>query len=177
MKIIHFDIGSNMAFAHNGCDGVLVTEHRVFKGPRQHRAADTLKWLMRRFKEMKAAGIEFDAVTYERPFARGKDATRSLWGIAGVLEAAATVNGWAIVDAENTQIKKFATGISNPGKEGLLEAAIRFGYEGDNEHEADAVCGLMFALEEVCPAPKPIRTKSNAQQAVGRRAGSHSPRH
>lgn len=159
MKIIHFDIGTNMAFAHNGCGDVIVTEHRVFKGPRQHRAADTLKWLLRRFKDMKAAGIEFDAVTYERPFARGKDATRSLWGIAGVLEAAATVNGWAVLDAENIQIKKFATGQSNPGKEGLLAAAIRFGYTGDNEHEADAVCGLQFALKEVCAAPKPIRTK------------------
>lgn len=158
MKIIHFDIGSNMAFAHNGCDDVIVTEHRLFNGPRSKRAADTLRWLLRRFKEMKEAGIVFDCVTYERPFARGKDATRSLWGIAGVLEVAAELSGLAVLDAENIQIKKFATGKAQPGKDGLLAAATNFGYQGDNEHEADAVCGLFFALKEVVkPEPKPIK--------------------
>lgn len=144
MKIIHFDIGSNMAFAHNGCDGVVVWESKEFKGTRQERAAATLRWLLKRFKEMKAAGIEFDVVHYERPFARGQHATRSLWGVAGLLEAAAVVNGWPTLDSTPIEIKKFA-GNPKADKSYMIRAAKERGYSGNNEHEADAYLGLKYA--------------------------------
>lgn len=149
MKIIHFDLGSNMAFAHNGCGDVVIWEHREFKGSRQERAAATLRWLLRRFKEMKKAGIEFDVVHYERPFARGQAATRSLWGIAGILEAAAIVNGWPTLDSTPLEIKKFATGKAKAEKSDMIAAARKIGYRGDNEHEADAYLGLKYAEKYV----------------------------
>lgn len=149
MKIIHFDIGSNMAFAHNGMgDDAIIVDSKTFTGNRQERAAATLRWLLKRFKEMKAAGIEFDVVHYERPFARGQAATRSLWGVAGVLEAASVINGWATLDSTPMEIKKF-TGNARASKEDMIRHAKLLGYLGSNEHEADAYVGLQYALKYV----------------------------
>lgn len=146
VKIIHFDLGSNMALAHNGMgDDALIVESRTFLGNRQERARDTLRWLLKRFKEMKQEGIEFDVVHYERPFARGQAATRSLWGVAGLLEAAATINGWPTLDSTPLDIKKFA-GNAKASKEDMIAFARKRGYTGKNEHEADAYLGLLYAL-------------------------------
>jgi Holliday junction resolvasome RuvABC endonuclease subunit len=150
MKIIHFDVGSNMAFAHNGMgDDAIIVDSKEFKGNRQERAAATLRWLLKRFKEMKQQGIEFDAVHYERPFARGQAATRSLWGVAGVLEAAAVINGWPTLDSTPLEIKKFATGNAKASKEEMTTEARSRGYRGSNEHEADAYLGLQYAIKYI----------------------------
>lgn len=143
MKIIALDLGSNMALAHNGMD-VPIVEHHTFKGPRAHRAAATQVWLAERFEQI-SAECDIDLVVFERPFARGMDATRSLWGIAGIVEAEATSWGYPVTDATPGDIKKFATGKGNAEKDEMLDAAIRLGYRGDNEHEADAFCLLKFA--------------------------------
>lgn len=148
MKIIHFDIGANMALAHNGFGDFIVTEHKLFTGPRAHRAGATGLWLRRRLSEIRdECGL--DAVVYERPFARGRDATRCLWGIAGLIEAEATNAGLPVVDSENKSIKKFATETGAATKDNLLEAALRLGYIGDIEHEADAYCGLKYAERHI----------------------------
>lgn len=143
MKIIALDLGSNMALAHNGMD-VPIVEHKLFKGPRAHRAGDTQAWIDRRFCQIKDA-CSVSLVVYERPFARGMDATRSLWGIAGIIEAAATFHGWAVTDATPGDIKKWATGKGDASKEVMTAEAIRRGYVGNNEHEADAFLLLKFA--------------------------------
>ncbi len=88
---------------------------------------------------------QFDAVFYERPFARGQHATRALWGYAGVLEAMATCFQIAIIEATPKEIKKFATGNGKAEKPDMILAAQVMGYDGDNEHEADAFCGLRYA--------------------------------
>lgn len=172
MNIIHFDIGSHMALAHNGCDGVVVVEHFVATGARQHRAAQTLRWLARRSKEMKDAGIVFDVCHYERPFSRGFDATRCGWGLAGLVEAVfgGTTAG---LDSTPQSIKSFAlaklgrkptrtrekmksalrAAAAAQEKLWMIEAAQLMGYEGDNEHEADAYCGLKYAEQFCAPAP------------------------
>ena len=148
LRIAAFDLGANLAMAHNGCDGVIIVQHVVFTGPRAHRANQTMLWLVKRFIELQAADVKLDAVFYERPFARGRDATRSLWGIAGILEAVAS-EWYPVVDGTPSEIKKFATGKSSASKDDMLEAAIRLGYTGSNEHEADAFCGLHYALKYV----------------------------
>lgn len=144
MKIIALDLGSNMALAHNGMD-VPIVDNKVFKGTRAHRAHDTRCWLRDRFASIDLNCMPISLVVYERPFARGMDATRSLWGIAGIVEQLATEFGWAVTDATPGDIKKWATGRGDASKEDMLAAAIRLGYMGDNEHEADAFCLLKFA--------------------------------
>jgi hypothetical protein len=180
MNIIHFDLGTNMALAHNGCDGVVVTEHFVATGPRTERAAQTLRWLARRYREMKAAGITFNLCHYERPFSRGFDATRCGWGLAGVIEAVFG-SDCAVIDSTPQSIKSFAlekigkvpsrskTKMKKAEREAaarqeklwMIEAAQAMGYEGDNEHEADAFCGLKYAefFAAHGEPPKPKRTR------------------
>ena len=137
MKIIAFDLGKNMAFATN-INGIH-TGRVTFDGMRAHRQAKLLDWLQTLPWE------KYDAVIYETPFARGRDATRSLWGIAGLIEAVASKHYKPVVDCAVPTLKKFATGNGKAVKESMIAAAHKFGYRGDNEHEADAVCLLKYA--------------------------------
>jgi Holliday junction resolvasome RuvABC endonuclease subunit len=135
LRVIAFDLGANMAWADSA-----QAVHRNFAGTRVVRLAAIATWLAA-FKWSR-----YDVVVYETPFARGRDATRSSWGIAGILEAAVTNAGLPIVDVAVPTIKKFATGHGFAPKNDMVKAAQRFGYIGDNEHEADAVCLLNYAL-------------------------------
>ena len=140
MKIIAFDLGRNFAWAALGSDP-LIWDHVDFGNiPRAHRQAQLMSYLT--LAHWLAA---YDVAVYETPFARGRDATRSLWGIAGVIEACATNAGLPVIDVAVPTIKKFATGHGKACKEDMIAAARRMGYIGDNEHEADAVCLLRYA--------------------------------
>lgn len=86
-----------------------------------------------------------DAVVYETPFARGYHATRSMWGLAGVLEACASERGIPVVDVSVSTIKKFATGHGFAPKDSMVAAACKLGYRGKNDNEADAYCLLKYA--------------------------------
>lgn len=143
MKIIALDLGSHMALAHNGMD-VPIVDSRLFAGHRSHRVYEIMFWLRKRFDEIDMV-CKIDLVVFERPFSRGMDATRSGWGIAGVIEALATERGWPVTDTDPQTIKKFASGNSKASKEEMIEAARVLGYTGFNEHEADAYCLLKYA--------------------------------
>ena len=153
MKIIAFDLGANFAMAHNGFPEVVCVEYGVFTGPRAHRAGKTLHYITRRLKECKDNEVPMDVAVYERPFARGMDATRCLWGLAGIIEAACTYAGLAVVDVTPSEIKKWSTGNAKASKEQMLDAAHAMGYLGFNEHEADAYCLLKYAEANTILAP------------------------
>ena len=138
MKIIAFDLGKNMSFAHNLNKTPFAT-HKTFDGTRAERLASTMVWLLA------IDWHHFDACIYETPFARGRDATRCGWGVAGLIEACASNSCVPVMDAAVSTIKKFATGHGKACKEDMVAAAQRFGYKGSNEHEADAVCLLKYA--------------------------------
>jgi Holliday junction resolvasome RuvABC endonuclease subunit len=149
MKIIAFDLGKNFAWASNWDLGPGLNHGCTSFGdiPRAHRQGKLLTFLTDLLRN-----LDCDIVIYETPFARGRDATRSLWGIAGIIEAVATNAGLPVVDAAVPTIKKFATGYGKASKEQMIDAAHKFGYKGSNEHEADAVCLLRYAeanLEKV----------------------------
>jgi len=146
VKIIAFDLGSTSAYAHN-CGERIVTAARNFDGLRPKRLHEFSIWLEEVFSP--GEGLELDAVIYERPFARGLHATRSLWGMAGVLEGEATYAGYPVLDMPPSSIKKFATGKGNADKAEMLVAAKMMGYTGENEHEADAFCLLQYAVGNV----------------------------
>lgn len=158
-RIIHFDLGKNMAYAHNGCYDFVVVDHFTAMGERPVRAAETLTWLSKLFYGFKRDGIQFDVVHYERPFTRGFDASRCLWGIVGVLEAVVG-DTLPILDSTPQAIKSFSLGkapkrvkmtsaektkANVAEKIKMIEAAQFLGYMGNNEHEADAFLGLKYA--------------------------------
>jgi Holliday junction resolvasome RuvABC endonuclease subunit len=145
MKIIAFDLGATFAWAHNSDKASGVDYfHTTLEGIREHRLAAFRLLLTDLFQRKK-----FDVVIYERPFARGQHATRSLWGMAGVLEECSTCWNMAVLDMPPSTIKKFATGSGKASKQDMIAAARRFGYTGDNEHEADAICLLKYAEANV----------------------------
>lgn len=162
MNIIHFDLGSNMALAHNGCGDVVVTKHFVAKGSRAQRMSQTLDWLVKVKYAAHEAGIKFDVAHYERPFSRGFDATRCGWGIAGLVESVFG-NDCVVLDSTPADIKKFALGkikrvkmtsaekkkANAAEKLAMIDVAQFWGYQGNNEHEADAFLGLKYAETEV----------------------------
>lgn len=142
LRIIAFDLGRNFAYAHNITNGSPKAVHKVLPGEtRAHRFGALTTWL----EEIFAGLPELDAVVYETPFARGRDATRSLWGYAGIIEARASLARLPVVDVAVPTIKKFAALHGKASKNDMLAAARTFGYEGDDEHEADAVCLLKYA--------------------------------
>jgi Holliday junction resolvasome RuvABC endonuclease subunit len=138
MRIIAFDLGSTMGWATN-YRRPLVTGCRTFEGSRVERLAAIQQWLQN-------FTWNVDVVIYETPLVRGQDATRILWGIAALLEAAVTRAQLPILDVAVPTIKKFATGHGFSPKQKMLAAAKKFGYTGANEHEADAVCLLNYAI-------------------------------
>jgi Holliday junction resolvasome RuvABC endonuclease subunit len=149
MKIIAFDLGSNLALAHNNrCYAPFGWwGHLECSGDRRQRAATALAWFDEMLEAAKEHGIE--VVIYERPFARGAHATRALWGLAGILEAVAMKHGFTAMDCGVRELKKWATGNGNACKADMIAAAKRMGYTGDNEHEADSFCLLKWAEENV----------------------------
>lgn len=158
MRIAAFDLGSHVAIAHN-CAGEPRVNHYEAKGNRQERAGMHLVTLELFFKEACSAG-GLDVVVYERPFARGMDATRSLWGVAGILEAVACQHGITCIDITPSEIKKHATGSGGASKEDMILFASCTGYAGDNEHEADAWCLLRMAEATL----KPVREKKGKKR-------------
>lgn len=154
-KILAFDIGSHIACAHNLYGDDVRASHYDAEGDRIKRAAETQGWLSELFRQ--ACGPEAlvrpDVVVYERPFARGQAATRSLWGVVGLLEACAGAWGLPVIDYTPGEIKKFATGKGDASKDDMTFAAQLMGYDGENEHEADAWCALRFAEENINLTP------------------------
>lgn len=149
MKIIAFDLGRTMAWAHNRAR-TITWGSATFEGARPERLGDFAAHLPALLNDR--TNPYYDVLVYETPFARGLHATRSLWGIAGILEAEANNSRMAVVDVSVMTIKKFATGSGLAAKNDMIAAAKRWGYKGNNEHEADAICLLKYAeanLEKV----------------------------
>lgn len=147
LLVAAFDLGATFGWATNlaslklGRGWGSVT----LPGIRAHRLGAFASWL----RENEAWLRELDVVVYETPFTRGRDATRSLWGMAGVLEAGATELNLAVVDVAVPTIKKFAAGHGRAPKCGMIDAARRLGYRGGDEHQADAYCLLKYAEENL----------------------------
>ena len=146
MNIIAFDLGANFAWARNNPGNA---GHTLLLGPRAHRQGQLLEYLA----DLLAHGPLLDIVVYETPFCRGRDATRSSWGSAGVIEGAASLAGLPVVDVAVSTIKKFATGSGNAPKASMIDSAQKLGYRGLNEHEADAWCLLRYAEANLEKAP------------------------
>lgn len=86
-----------------------------------------------------------DVVVYERPFCRGLHATRSLWGMAGVVEAVSKPCA-TVFDVNPQQLKKWAGRGANQ-KAGTTLRCHELGVVPVDDNHADAVCLAYYALE------------------------------
>lgn len=150
-NIIAFDLGGAGAWAANFKSGsaavptVMTGVWDFTKEPRGHRFLRIYNMARRAMDD-----ASFDAVVYERPFARGMAATRVLWGIAALIEAAADDANLPCVDVVNTAVKAMfrATGERDVSKAKMQVAATMLG-AWRNEHEADALCLLAYAQKHM----------------------------
>jgi Holliday junction resolvasome RuvABC endonuclease subunit len=138
MRIAAFDLGTTWAMAWNTGFSAAAC-HGVVEGARPQKLAEFHQQLTFSLPH------DLDVVIFERPFARGQAATRLLWGMAAILEAAAHDAGTAVLDVTPAEIKKWSAGKGSAKKPDMIAAAQMMGYDGDNEHEADAYCLLRFA--------------------------------
>lgn len=149
MKIAAFDLGSTWACACNANDGGAVKATHQDLNPRRGKTgAFKRPEILGMFSTIiRFAGVleQVDVAVHSRPFLRGDAANRLLNGMAGILEAAAHNAGCAVLDFTDGEIKKWATGSGKADKDAMIVAAQFLGYDGDNEHEADAWCLLHMA--------------------------------
>ena len=98
----------------------------------------------------------YDFVVYETPFCRGRDATRCLWGAAGVIEAVAHSCGVGVYDVNNAALRRWATGsgkkqVKDKGSKDnpMMQKALTLAKGPLTEHEADATCLYHYVLENL----------------------------
>lgn len=154
MKIAAFDLGRNLGWATN-LRRRRRWGHFLFSEIRAHRLGEFARLLSGELLEIVGGDLceafphnllaSVDVVVFETPFTRGRAATRSLWGMAGVLEACASTVSKPVVDVSVATIKKFAAGNGHAPKNEMIFAARKLGYRGGNDNEADAYCLLKYA--------------------------------
>ena len=155
MRILALDIGSTIGFAR--IDNMGTPDCSVGTFGQKRLGGDRAKrfFLLRRWLVKRLRMDIVDTVIFERPFCRGIHATRSLWGMAGIIEEVALGQGCACLDIVPSQIKKRGTGFGNAKKPELIAAAEKLltlaGWADIHlgEHEADAIILGLYAAENI----------------------------
>ncbi len=150
MKILALDLGATTGWAVVEYGKATEWGEDTFEGNRPRRFRNFRNWLIYRIKYH-----EPDTVIYERPFCRGLHATRSLWGMAGVVEEV-VVDCAACLDIVPTTLKKWATGSGRASKQDMIAAAYALApcllyHVKLGEHEADAIILGLYAAENIEP--------------------------
>ena len=154
MRLVAIDPGSNYCGVYDGNNLYTLNLNPTKNAKRPERLAN----LYNELADMLSCNW-YDFVVYETPFCRGRDATRCLWGVAGIIEAAAHYHGAGIIDVANTALRRWATGTgkkqvkdkgskSNPMFVKARELAPPVFWGKMNEHEADAICLYHYTLEK-----------------------------
>lgn len=144
MKVLGGDLGAaGAAVLVEEIDGVRVHQTWIweFTGDMTERLNALLNFLLELREE-----VQPDVAICERPFGRGQAATRSQHGMFGVW-AAVWGGCAAVVDEQNSVIKKHATGKGNASKEEMMDMAQLMGYDAETEHAADAFLAAIYAIE------------------------------
>lgn len=152
-RVLALDIGSKIGWAKAADGAVVESGTEALKIPvnasadekRHERLYQTHVWLLETFAAAMEADAQYDVVAYERPFARGDHATRSLWGQAGIIEASARTVQASILDVPIASLKKFA-GITRGDKP--TRWARDQGYVVGTDHEADALVLAHYVIEK-----------------------------
>ncbi len=120
-----------------------------FKGDRHARLRAFHDWLHKMLLDHDPG-----VVAYERPFARGLAATRSLWGMAGITEAVAG-DFAAVLDVNTQTLKAWARDETGLGPASDKKAATtaaatqRLGHAPVDDNHADAVALAFYVREKM----------------------------
>jgi len=147
MKILALDLGTKTGFATRGISvhhGVADFSLRRGDSPGM-RYIYFEQWLNRMNK------MKFELVYYEQPHHRGGSATEVLLGFVTRLQAWCAVNRIEHTAVHTSTLKKQATGYGRASKHDMMVcASLISGEMIDDDNEADAVCLLAYAEDELC---------------------------
>lgn len=80
-----------------------------------------------------------DIIVYERVAGQHKSSIIHAAKLVAIIETYCKDTGIHYASFSAGEIKKYATGKGNANKEAMVEAARKYGYEGDNDNIADAL--------------------------------------
>jgi hypothetical protein len=83
---------------------------------------------------------DIDVIVYEgaQGFQRGKSAVEASHKYRAIIELFAAIHNRELVMIEPNDLKEHALGKRSGGKDEMIAAARRLGYEGNNDNEADS---------------------------------------
>jgi Holliday junction resolvasome RuvABC endonuclease subunit len=148
MKILALDPATNCGFAYHAGSGVISGTWDL-SSRRDESAGMKLIRLRSKLEEFRV-GLDlvvFEAARNAMPKMQGALVHQAK--LQGVIELWCTEHGIDYRGYSPTEIKKHATGKGNANKAAMIAAAReRFGYEGKDDNEADAIWLLDLARSE-----------------------------
>ena len=103
-------------------------------------------WLNEMFKLL---GDQIDVIAYEQAHHRGGAATSVCVGLVTETLAFAADKGIETMPVQTATLKKWAAGNGRASKADMIEAAKAWGWNPENDDEADAALILEYALSEL----------------------------
>lgn len=139
-----------LALDLGACTGWATNAFRQLSGGTVHFGGDLTERLVafRHWLEAKNRTCgPFTVVVYELPIVRGRAATKSLFGMQGVVRAVAGEYA-GILDVNTQTLKKWA-GRGDGEKAGTIARCEALGIVPWDDNHADAVCLLHYTLEKM----------------------------
>lgn len=153
MRILAIDPGESCGWATNSAENCPINKTAdsgvwSFKLKRDENFAYKLINFERELiNQIKTRDINL--VVFERVSGHHAAAVMSHSKFVAIIEVYCTRNGLPFKGYSATELKKFATGNGNAGKLLMIKSAIRkFGYKGNRDDEADAICLLNLAIKD-----------------------------
>ena len=146
--ILALDLGTNAGWAIRGADGNIASGVVSLKPGRYDGGG--MRYLLFSNWLSKTSDVVggFGLVVFEEVRRHAAtDAAHVYGGLMATLTAWAELRGFPYQGIPVGTIKKYATGKGNAGKDLMIEAVRRNGFEPKDDNEADAIALLMTVLE------------------------------
>ena len=144
LNILAIDQASN-------CGWKTKNAHGVWDFTTKKDESSGMKMLRFRAKLREVCNIEeINLIVYERVAGQHKNSIIHASKMVAIIETFCEENNIQYKAVSATEVKKFATGKGNANKEKMIEAAReKYGYEGNNDNEADAILIYHHTLEDL----------------------------
>lgn len=144
IKILAIDQASNCGWATKHAHGVW-----DFKTRKDESSG--MKMLRFRAKLKEVCSLEgINLIVYERVAGFHKEAIIHAAKMVAIIESFCEENQIDYKAVSATEVKKFATGKGNANKDKMIEAAaLKLGYTGNNDNEADALWIYQLVKQEL----------------------------
>jgi len=144
INILAIDQASN-------CGWKTKNAHGVWDFSTRKDESSGMKMLRFRAKLREVCNIEeINLIVYERVAGQHKNSIIHASKMVAIIETFCEENNIEYKAVSASEVKKFATGKGNCGKDKMIEAArLNYGYEGNNDNEADAILIYHHTLQDL----------------------------